>query len=326
MAAKSLLRIPTFLLINLYLLTGMLMAIIAGGDISSWSFAVYFLACSSILAFWYINGSALNDIADVDIDKINLKGDKERPLVVRSADLSVVQQVAIGSAALALLISFELSLYHLAICGGLLLLNRLYSNKPARISRRGGLAPLLLPLGYVFLPFSLGYLSVTSGISSEALFVLGGLYLHFLSRIILKDYRDVKGDKAFGKKTFLLNRGNRAVCLASGSSLILSTALFFYGAGQWLGPFIYAYLILLFLGLGLLARLGQTESWKLQKPILAAFGRAMTGVTASIIFALLFTIEPIAENRLALLSFILAVVYAWSARQAFEYNFPGRRG
>lgn len=154
----------------------------------------------------------------------------------------------------------------------------------------------MLPIGYVFLPYSLGYLTISKEISSATLLVLGGLYLHFLGRIILKDYRDVKGDKAYGKKTFLLNRGNLVVCIVSGLSLFASTALLFYGAGEWLGPFAYSFVILLFLGMGLLGRLSKTDSWKYQKPILAAFGRSMTGVTACLILGLLFTIEPISEN------------------------------
>lgn len=320
MAAKSLLRIPTFLLINLYLLVGMLVAVIENGVISSVSFSFYFIICSIIIAFWYVNGSALNDIADVDIDKINLKGDKERPLVVGSANLATVRRITIGTAVLALLISALLSLYHLAICAGLLLLNRMYSNKPTRISRRGGLAPLLLPIGYVFLPYSLGYLTISKEISSATLLVLGGLYLHFLARIILKDYRDVKGDKAYGKKTFLINHGNLAVCVVSVLSLFASTVLLFYGAGEWLGPFAYSYLVLLFLGIGLLGRLSRAKIWKWQKPILAAFGRSMTGVTASLILGLLFMIEPVSENVKTFLAFTLVLVYTWSAQRAFEHN------
>jgi 4-hydroxybenzoate polyprenyltransferase len=234
--------------------------------------------------------------------------------------LDVVSRTATSAAVLALFFSALLSIYHLIICAGLLLLNRLYSNKPARISRRGGLAPLLLPIGYVFLPFSIGYLAISDKITSSSLLVLAGLYLHFLARIILKDYRDVKGDKAFGKKTFLLNRGNLAVCVVSGLSLFASTALLFYGAGEWLGAFAYSLVILLFLGIGLLGRLSRTPSWKWQKPILAAFGRSMTGVTACLIFGLLFTIEPISEGTKALLAFLLVIVYVWSARAALEYN------
>ena len=315
---------PTFLLINLYLLVGMLTAVIIQGSMNSLIFAAYFFACSAVIALWYINGSALNDMADIEIDKINLKGNKERPLVVRSASLNTVKYVAGGSAVLALVISALMSFYHLIICAALLVLNQFYSNKPARVSRRGGLAPLLLPIGYVLLPFSLGYLSITDKISSAGLLVLAGLYLHFLGRIILKDYRDIKGDKTFGKKTFLINHGNRAVCTASGLSLLLSTVLIIYAAGKWLGPFAYSYVVLLFLGIGLLARLSKTETWKRQKPILAAFGRSMTGTTACLIFGLLFTIEPVSENTKALLALLLVAVYGWSAFQAFWHNSPGQ--
>jgi 4-hydroxybenzoate polyprenyltransferase len=184
------------------------------------------------------------------------------------------------------------------------------------------MAPLLLPIGYVFLPYSFGHLAISNNLFSESLLIMVGLYLHFIGRIILKDYRDVKGDKTYGKKTFLLNHGNVAVCVAAGTSLIASSAVLMYTAGKWFGVFVYSYVVLLFLGLGLLVRLSKTTSWSWQKPILASFGRSMTGVTASLILGLLFTIEPVNESLQTLTAFTVVIVYAWSARQAFEHNAP----
>ena len=59
--------------------------------------------------------------------------------------------------------------------------------------------------------------------------MLGGLYLGFTGRILLKDFRDVRGDALFGKRTFLVRRGRGPTCAVSaclwtaGTCLILLT-------------------------------------------------------------------------------------------------------
>ena len=41
---------------------------------------------------------------------------------------------------------------------------------------------------------------------------MGGLYIGFIGRILLKDFRDVRGDLLFGKRTFLVRHGRRPTC------------------------------------------------------------------------------------------------------------------
>ena len=45
--------------------------------------------------------------------------------------------------------------------------------------------------------------------------LLAGLYVGFIGRILLKDFRDVRGDALFGKRTFLVRHGRRTTCRLS---------------------------------------------------------------------------------------------------------------
>ena len=96
-----------------------------------------------------------------------------------------------------------------------LALNVAYSVRPLRICDRGAVASLLLPAGYVALPYLVGVLSVRPSLTGRDLVLLGGLYVTFIGRILLKDFRDVRGDALFGKRTFLLRHGRDRTCQAS---------------------------------------------------------------------------------------------------------------
>ena len=58
----------------------------------------------------------------------------------------------------------------------------------------------------------------------DALFA-GALFALFMARIVLKDFRDLPGDRMFGRRTFLIRRGKRVTCLVSAAALVLGTFL-----------------------------------------------------------------------------------------------------
>jgi 4-hydroxybenzoate polyprenyltransferase len=109
-----------------------------------------------------------------------------------------------------------------------LALNAAYSLPPLRLCARGALAVALLPLGYVALPYLVGALTAQPRIGWHALALLAGLYVTFIGRIVLKDFRDVAGDAQFDKRTFLLRHGRTrtcalsAVCWVGGSAMLLT--------------------------------------------------------------------------------------------------------
>ena len=66
----------------------------------------------------------------------------------------------------------------------------LYSLPPLRLSGRGTLTSALLPLGYVAVPYLTGAFSSGAGITELSPRLLIGLYLGFMGRLVLKDFRD----------------------------------------------------------------------------------------------------------------------------------------
>ncbi len=191
-------------------------------------FAWQSLAVVIIIAAWYVNATTVNDLADYEIDRINLKGVAERPLANKRVSRGQILRLNVFSAILALAGGFLVDVRIGLLSVVCLLANYLYSTTPAKISHRGALAPLLLPAGYVAFPYLIGAWSLGESITHDGWLLLLALYVSFIGRIILKDFRDVKGDAAFGKRTFILRHGRKATCLASAfcltaGSLILAT-------------------------------------------------------------------------------------------------------
>jgi 4-hydroxybenzoate polyprenyltransferase len=109
-----------------------------------------------------------------------------------------------------------------------------YSLRPVRLADRGAVASLVLPACYVAVPYLLGTLAGTAhardALRPGPMLLLAGLYLGFIGRILLKDFRDVRGDALFGKRTFLVRHGRgwtcafSACCWTAGTGVILVAA------------------------------------------------------------------------------------------------------
>jgi 4-hydroxybenzoate polyprenyltransferase len=160
----------------------------------SWKLGLALLA----IAAWYMNATAINDLADVAIDQENLPGDNDRPLVTGAAGPKEVKTVAVVGGMAAVVLVLPLGLAAAGLMLVMLGFNVAYSLRPVRLSWRGGLALALLPLGYVGLTMGLGYLAAGTPLSPLLLAFIAMCYLQFLARISLKDYRDVTGDRHHG--------------------------------------------------------------------------------------------------------------------------------
>lgn len=168
-----------------------------------------------IVAGWFIHATVLNDVADEAIDRVNLAEARARPLVAGVATRKELLVLGNTAGLVALAVAWAVGWRVGVVVTAGLGLNAAYSLPPLRISHRGALASLLLPLGYVAVPFLVGTLSVQPGLTGQDVVLLVGLYVTFIGRILLKDFRDVEGDDLFGKRTFLLRHGRTATCLAS---------------------------------------------------------------------------------------------------------------
>jgi 4-hydroxybenzoate polyprenyltransferase len=167
---------------------------------------------------------AVNDIADVAIDRVNLPGGAGRPLVQGEAQRDMVI-VAVTSAMVALAASLLLAPPAILVVLAGLIFTAAYSLRPVRISERGVVAPLLLPLGYVAVPYLSGVFAVRANLTAKDLLLMGSLYAGFIGRIVLKDFRDMRGDSMFGKRTFLVRHGRVPTCSFSAVFLVAGVAV-----------------------------------------------------------------------------------------------------
>ena len=177
----------------------------------------------AVIAGFLLFSVACNDLADEKIDRVNLPG--KRPLaagLLSRREFTVIGAVA-GAEALAAsaLISWPATLVTaagLAVSAG-------YSIRPVRLADRGAVASLVLPACYVAVPYLLGVLAARGRAGPATLALLAGLYLGFIGRILLKDFRDVRGDVMFGKRTFLVRHGRVATCAISACCWAAGTAV-----------------------------------------------------------------------------------------------------
>lgn len=168
-----------------------------------------------IIAAFIIHANSINDYADKDIDAINLRNANDRPLVSRDISNRQFWFVHLASGIAMLLLSLAYGTAAAILSVGVIAINYLYSLPPIRVTDRTLTSPILLSATYVYFSFSLGFLSAGSGlIYPWALSV--ALFLGFVARMLLKDFRDVEGDKRHGKVTFLLRYGPHVTCLVSG--------------------------------------------------------------------------------------------------------------
>jgi 4-hydroxybenzoate polyprenyltransferase len=177
-----------------------------------------------VVTAWFVHAGALNDLADEDIDRVNLAGARGRPLVSGDATRAELSTLGAVSGLVALGVAWALDWRIGVVVTVALALNAAYSVRPVRISDRGVVASLLLPAGYVALPFLTGTLAVDPHLDRQGLVLLAGLYVVFVGRILLKDFRDVEGDARFGKRTFLLRHGRRATCRLSAGCWVAGSA------------------------------------------------------------------------------------------------------
>lgn len=184
-----------------------------------------FVAAVLALAFGYVAATTLNDLADEEIDKVNHPGDRGRPLATGDAsrrDLYVLHVLAVGAAIGAATV---LGPHGVAVVAVSLVIGHTYSARPVRLSYRTHLAPAVLAVAYVLVPYGLGVVLVGGAVGPSDLTFGGALYALFLARIVLKDFRDREGDRRHGRPTLLLRHGKDVTCAASLAALTVGGAL-----------------------------------------------------------------------------------------------------
>ena len=237
------------------------------------------------LASSYVSATSVNDIADREIDEINHPRDRGRPLVTGAAgprDLWVVFGVAS-------VLAVALPLAARPVVSGIMVLSLaigvLYSLPPVKLSYRTFLAPLTLALAYVGIPYWAGVVTAGGRLGASDLPLMAALYLLFVGRIVLKDFRDREGDAAYGKPTFLLKYGKPATCLASfgavcaGDVLLTSVLADRLWLALLLQPYVVGILVMLY-------RLYRVEGRKDEQLAIGVGAKMGNGLLATLLGAL----------------------------------------
>jgi 4-hydroxybenzoate polyprenyltransferase len=264
-----------------------------------------------VLAAWYLHGTCINDLSDEAIDKVNLRGAVGRPLANKRVSRGFIMWLAVGAGIVCLAGAFVIGMLAFWICVIALVLNWVYSMPPVRLSGRGIMAPLLLPLGYVALPFLLAVNAVDGRMKWWQIGLLAGLYISFIGRIVLKDFRDVKGDSKYNKRTFIVRYGPRATVIFSafmfaiGSGLL---SLIFATKNILISTVLFAHFVIVVWSLGELLRAGVQQA---EQVIIGGIAKV---ATASLICMLIHLDMPTAvSNKSVCLLLIVAVALfgAW---------------
>ena len=205
-------------MVAMFMLLG---AVRAGGGDLSWRLLWAALA----LASSYVAATALNDLADEAIDRVNHPRDAGRPLVEGTATRRDLQGLAPAAGVAALAAAVPLGVRGVAIVAVSLAIGAAYSARPLLLSYRTSLAHVVLAVAYVVVPFALGAVAGQGSLDARDCVFASGLFSLFLSRIVLKDFRDRTGDALYGKPTLLLRWGKTRTCAASFAALLAGDAL-----------------------------------------------------------------------------------------------------
>ena len=167
----------------------------------------------------------LNDLADVAVDRINLAGDRSRPLTTGSTPRELVL-VAVTGGVLAVACAVALGWPVLARPG-----RRPAGRRPRTRCRRsaspsaGWSPPWCCRCASSAVPYLVGLLAADARLRPGDLALLGGLYVAIIGRLLLKDFRDVRGDTLLGKRTFLVRYGRRVTCRTSAVLCVVGGAV-----------------------------------------------------------------------------------------------------
>jgi 4-hydroxybenzoate polyprenyltransferase len=188
-------------------------------------FASEYLWAVAALASSYVAATTVNDVADREIDALNHPSDRGRPLVTGDARERELYLLHVVAALLAIVAASFVGIAAVGLTVLSLGIGWAYSLPPVRLAHRTWLAPVALAAAYVAVPYALGLMAAgVSPVAGDVIFCAGLVSL-FVSRIVLKDFRDRRGDAAYGKPTILLRFGKTATCATSLAALALGDVL-----------------------------------------------------------------------------------------------------
>jgi 4-hydroxybenzoate polyprenyltransferase len=179
--------------------------------------ALVLAACA--LGAAYVAATAVNDVADEPIDRVNHQRDPGRPLVSGAAGVEDLWRLHVLAGVLALGLSVPLGPLAVALVAASLAIGQAYSLSPLALSYRTWAAPAVLSIGYVAVPYALGVTVAGGALGRADAPFAAALVALFVARVVLKDFRDRAGDMRYGRSTLVLRFGKEATCAASAGAL-----------------------------------------------------------------------------------------------------------
>ena len=196
-----------------------IMGIVLFGSASLLNMIVIF----AIFTIAYMGGAALNDIYDRKIDEINMP---YRPLQEKRLEVKHVwifsAAMYIAALALAIILGPLITLFTVLF----LIFGDVYSVPPIRLCTKSILSHFDLSFTAFLIPFYSGIVFYQNKIflpQIDIIYFMIAFYFLFVSVFIIKDYKDVEGDRAGNKITPVLQLGPKNVRIIS---MLLSTVSF----------------------------------------------------------------------------------------------------
>jgi 4-hydroxybenzoate polyprenyltransferase len=291
----------------------MLLAVAYNGGLESFDWA--YVWATIALASSYVAATTVNDVADREIDTINHPRDRARPLVTGQADERDLRRLHVLAAAVAMGSAAAIGAIGLGLIVLSLAIGRAYSLPPPRLSYRTYLAPLVLAAAYVAIPYALGLAAAGERFSSGDALFGSALFLLFLARINLKDFRDREGDAMCGRPTLLLRFGKTVTCQVSLASLIVANGLLVAALG---GPVVLSVAIEAFVaGVGwMLFRLWRSPPGRAEQVAIGIGARIGNGLLITVLGWLILTGAGASEQDRIILVASLAALFGmalWAA-------------
>ena len=198
------------------LLGGFLLGkIILGYNFQFWQLLAAMLA----VALAWLSQVGLNDLIDIDIDKIS---NADRPLIKEIINVKEYKVITFLLACLALAVAYTISYYFLIFIIIFMILYTIYSVPPLKLKRIPILATFLIAsaaLSLVMAGFSLPnheYLVLFPP------YLIGLILISFTFSVTMKDVKDIEGDKAADISTIPTLLGEKSGKKAVGIMVLLS--------------------------------------------------------------------------------------------------------
>jgi geranylgeranylglycerol-phosphate geranylgeranyltransferase len=148
----------------------------------------------------------LNDIMDIEIDRINVPN---RPLPSGRISINNAKIYSIILAIIGILLTFYFSIYAIIIAFSSLIVSILYNTK----AKKTGLLGNIMVAYCVAIPFLFGAIITSNSINMKILTFFMLAFLSTIGREIIKGIADIKGDKIKNIKTLALSYGTKKAAI-----------------------------------------------------------------------------------------------------------------